>query len=477
MKKLILSFAAVVLAATGIQAGDTYSLDSETRGDLWAVDSEGNTLETATYTLDGTDVPAVSVASGVTATVGFEDIEYLSFTYSNTSSSEKTAVYRMASDRAICNNSGSTFTIKGLEANQYVVINLAGKGSTAPVFSISSGATEIVTPTYDGNKTAYDLVVKATDTSITIKETSGGFAMYSYTVLSYDDGYATYGDGTTSEEDDDDDDDDSTTSTVTGTTIYAVTTSSTENTSTELTLADDDENYSSSADGIEVSGGKVQLTLDSSSSQVVGSAGGFYGIKVGKSADEIVCTPTNGFSAGDVVVFTGFIKNGASKVATVKVTEGDSSSSSTVGTSFADITEGGDYYVDGNPNSQNYTVTADCSYITIARSGSTTMYIQSIEVIRPDNSDSSDDDSTSEGDSSDSTSDGDSSDSTDDSSSEGDSSDDSGNAISSVSVSATVLSTEYYTLSGAKVTEPVKGITIVKEQLSDGSVRTSKIVK
>lgn len=105
------------------------------------------------------------------------------------------------------------------------------------------------------------------------------------------------------------------------------------------------------------------------------------------------------------------------------------------------------------------------------------MYIQSIEVIRPDNSDSSDDDSTSEGDSSDSTSDGDSSDSTDDSSSEGDSSDDSGNAISSVSVSATVLSTEYYTLSGAKVTEPVKGITIVKEQLSDGSVRTSKIVK
>ena len=50
-------------------------------------------------------------------------------------------------------------------------------------------------------------------------------------------------------------------------------------------------------------------------------------------------------------------------------------------------------------------------------------------------------------------------------------------AITSTTSDSEILSTEYYTLSGAKVTEPVKGITIVKEQLSDGTVRTSKIVK
>lgn len=442
-KTLLLSAAAILCAATSIKAtGVTYSLSSDSRGDLWAKDSEGNTIETTTYTLDNVEVPAVSVASGVTAIVGFEDLEYLTFSYANTSTSEKASVFRMASDRAICNNSGGTFTISGLEANQYVAINLAGKGSTAPSFTISSGATAIVTPTYDGNKTAYDLVVLATGESLTIKETAGGYAMYSYTVYSYDDGYTLYGDGTDSNSNSGSttDPDDSGSTTVTGTTIYSVTTSSTENSSTELTLADNDDNYSASADGIAVSGGKVSLVLTSGSSAVVGVASNLYGIKVGKSDDAITCTPTGGFVTGDVVSFTGFIKNGSTKYATVKVTEGDATSSSTVGTSFADISSGGAYYVDGNPSTQTYTITADCSYISISRSGGTTMYIQSIVVTRAESTGSSD-------------------------------------AISSVATDSEVVSVEYYTLSGAKVAEPVKGINIVRTTYSNGQVVTSKVIK
>lgn len=51
------------------------------------------------------------------------------------------------------------------------------------------------------------------------------------------------------------------------------------------------------------------------------------------------------------------------------------------------------------------------------------------------------------------------------------------NAISSLATDAEVVSTEYYTLSGAKVTEPGKGVTIVKQLLSDGKVVTSKVIK
>lgn len=40
--------------------------------------------------------------------------------------------------------------------------------------------------------------------------------------------------------------------------------------------------------------------------------------------------------------------------------------------------------------------------------------------------------------------------------------------------SAEVVKTEYFSLSGARVAEPVKGVNIVKQTLGDGSVRTSK---
>lgn len=39
-----------------------------------------------------------------------------------------------------------------------------------------------------------------------------------------------------------------------------------------------------------------------------------------------------------------------------------------------------------------------------------------------------------------------------------------------------VVSTEYYTISGAKVDEPQKGVNIVKETLSNGTVVTSKVI-
>lgn len=49
--------------------------------------------------------------------------------------------------------------------------------------------------------------------------------------------------------------------------------------------------------------------------------------------------------------------------------------------------------------------------------------------------------------------------------------------IASVDADVEVISSEYYTLSGAKVSEPAKGVNILVEKLSDGTMRTTKIVK
>lgn len=48
--------------------------------------------------------------------------------------------------------------------------------------------------------------------------------------------------------------------------------------------------------------------------------------------------------------------------------------------------------------------------------------------------------------------------------------------IDALSADYEVVATEYYTISGAKVDEPQKGINIVKETLSNGTVVTSKVV-
>lgn len=49
--------------------------------------------------------------------------------------------------------------------------------------------------------------------------------------------------------------------------------------------------------------------------------------------------------------------------------------------------------------------------------------------------------------------------------------------VASVDADVEVISSEYYTLSGAKVSEPAKGVNILVEKLSDGTMRTTKIVK
>ena len=51
------------------------------------------------------------------------------------------------------------------------------------------------------------------------------------------------------------------------------------------------------------------------------------------------------------------------------------------------------------------------------------------------------------------------------------------NAISSVESAAEVVAEEYYTVSGVRVAEMVPGLNLVKQTLSDGSVKTVKVIK
>lgn len=49
-----------------------------------------------------------------------------------------------------------------------------------------------------------------------------------------------------------------------------------------------------------------------------------------------------------------------------------------------------------------------------------------------------------------------------------------GVAVKEIPSNATVVKTEYYSISGAKSAEPVKGVNIIKNYMSDGSIKTEK---
>lgn len=220
------------------------------------------------------------------------------------------------------------------------------------------------------------------------------------------------------------------------------------------------------SEGVTVSGGSFYSTPTAS---VTKQNSTFYGIKIGADTCQIKCTPTDGIKAGDIIYVTAFISGASetkSAVVTIAFDGGTAEILNGIDTSdgqeysFADCKSGYHFSSDDGMSTEyhSYESETTATYFDLARckgvsivtttdsdgnttsttsSSGTTLYINKIEVVRETSS----------------------------------------TAITSTTSDSEVLSTEYYTLSGAKVTEPVKGITIVKEQLSDGSVRTSKIVK
>lgn len=244
-------------------------------------------------------------------------------------------------------------------------------------------------------------------------------------------------------------------------TIYSVTVGETTSSATLINITEE-----GTSEGVTVSGGSFYCTP---SAAVAKQNSKFYGIKIGADSCKIKCTPTGGIKAGDIIYVTAFVSGASadkSAVVTIAFDGGTAAILNGIDTSdgneysFADCKSGYHFSTESGMSTEHHTYEgeATASYFNLARckgvsivtstdsdgnttyttsSSGTTVFINKIEVVREVGS----------------------------------------TQISSLATNAEVVSTEYYTLSGAKVTEPGKGITIVKQLLSDGKVVTSKVIK
>lgn len=246
----------------------------------------------------------------------------------------------------------------------------------------------------------------------------------------------------------------------TETTIYKVTVGEEKNTATQLTIADDSDDCEASATGISVSGGLLTLELSTGSSTgAVVDKKTLYGIKIASTEQYILCNPTEPLQGGDVIYVTGFINSeggaASTKVVFDEITvdetlyldfDDDASESS-----FANLADDGveeasikSYMIPYGTDTYDYFL---LKRIITSDGTATALLISDIEIVRTGNN------------------------YTPESGEE-----DGSTALPTVEGKETV-SVEYFTLTGAKVGEPAKGVNIVRTTYSDGTIATTKLFK
>ena len=139
-----------------------------------------------------------------------------------------------------------------------------------------------------------------------------------------------------------------------------------------------------------VTGGSFSGTIRTDkTNNIVRETDGYFTFPLQGGDETFVCT--GNFKAGDVVTIEGYIKNDANKSGTIKVNgnlpDGVTDATSENNKGFANITEGGFNYVDGNPSKLTWTLEEDATELTIKRnSGSTesatNVFVISVEVTR-----------------------------------------------------------------------------------------------
>lgn len=213
---------------------------------------------------------------------------------------------------------------------------------------------------------------------------------------------------------------------------------------------------------VSVTGGTFSGTLREGKTGLIVSQADYYAFKMQGGDETFVCTPTDGLQEGDIISITGFVSSGdAGKSAIVKLSYDDTDSyafpdeydAETNNGGFTDLKEGG-YNSGSEPNTFTYKVPAAATKFLLKRNsagtgGATSAFVISIVITR-----------------------GAASGETPETPVEPDDS-----PINDIQIEAQVVAVEYFTLAGAKVDEPVKGINIVKTYYSDNTTTTTTLVK
>ena len=177
MKKFFTLIAAVAMAAS-VNAQTVYSFAGCTQ--------ESFTYEDSWFKYDATNkqFDYLTGSKSEYAALSLKDSP-LSLLYKN--SGAKTKVFTI-SDKYLCAQAkGTQISVSGLTEGQEVAFSVASKGSKASAFVLVSGGSVESMPTFNAKPTDADptfqtIKVKATDKTIVLKETAGGFDIENVTI-------------------------------------------------------------------------------------------------------------------------------------------------------------------------------------------------------------------------------------------------------------------------------------------------------
>lgn len=175
MRKFLL-FILIIVSTLYVKA-QTYSFESLTASDFTNISSNG---ALGTYTMDNVAGPAVSYTASDLMTL---TIKTINFGYKN--SSNKSNIFKTGTTFLQTDGKNVEIYLSNIVVGKKITINVSAKGSTNAIFS-ATGATidspEIATTTGITNAEYFNIVMTATASDVTIKETNGGYRIKSLVI-------------------------------------------------------------------------------------------------------------------------------------------------------------------------------------------------------------------------------------------------------------------------------------------------------
>lgn len=181
MKKQLLFVAAFVATMFGtVNAQTTYDFRGIQASDITINPAE--TGEIGTYKLDEVDVPSVSYkgAESAVMTVTFTGKDNLALTYKN--GSAKSNILKCGPEFLQTDGKNVIIVLSNVTVGQVISLNVKAKGGTAATFEGTGCTADASNPASIDNSDFQTISFTATDSNVSIKETTGGYRITTLTI-------------------------------------------------------------------------------------------------------------------------------------------------------------------------------------------------------------------------------------------------------------------------------------------------------
>lgn len=180
MKKQLLLAAAFVAAMFGTVNAQTYNFAGILADEITITPAETGTV--GTYSLDNTDVPSISYKGTESAvmSVSFSGKENIALTYKN--GSAKNNILKCGTEFLQTDGKNVVIVLSNVTVGDVISLNVKAKGGTAATFSGEGCTASATNPASIDNSEYQEISFTATASTVSIKETTGGYRITTLTV-------------------------------------------------------------------------------------------------------------------------------------------------------------------------------------------------------------------------------------------------------------------------------------------------------